>query len=292
MEEQAVQYNPNLYTALQRVEEARALTGVSKADLYPQLNLNPSLTNSVYLFELYGLSGIPLPTKIPLELRVHAPQYSLPFTVNYELDLWGKLRSQYESALFNAEAQVWAYYTSLLTLTTDLANSYFILRSLDSQIDLLEKTVKDRRTNLALNQSRYSKGLGNLVDVTQAQLDLKNTESTYIDTVRQRNVQENVIATLIGIPASDFTLEHSPLRDDPPAIPAGIPSEVMLQRPDIAQAERAMASEHKLINSAYASLYPSLSLTATYGYLSPLLKDFPGKKPLLVLCHQYYANPI
>lgn len=276
LEEQAVSNNPNLYVALQRVEEARAQAGVSKADLYPQFNLNPNATNTVTLFKIYGLQDFPFlsTTKIPSVIRVHEAQYNFPFNLNYEVDLWGKIRGQYESAYFNAEAEAWGYYSSLLSLTSDLANSYFLMRSLDAQIDLLEQNVKDRQTNLALTQSRYSKGLSPLIDVTEAELALTNTESTYLDTVRQRNLQENIIATLIGVPASDFTLEHNPLTDLPPEIPPGVPSTILLKRPDIAQAERHMESEHVLIGSAYASLLPSLSLTASYGYSSPDLKEF------------------
>lgn len=276
LEEQAIDHNPNLYVALQRVEEARALAGVSKADLYPQFNLNPSFSNTVNLFKLNGLSAIPIPgfNQIQNIVRIREVQYNLLANVNYEIDLWGRIRDQYESALFNAEAQAWGYYSSLLTLTTDLANSYYAMRSYDAQIDLLKSTIKERKTNLKLNSSRYEKGIAGYIDVTQAELDLTNTEADYIDTVRKRNLQVNMIATLMGTPASELTLEHNPLEGFPPEIPAGIPSDILLRRPDIAQAERMMASENALIGSAYASLLPSLSLTAAYGYSSPSLHDF------------------
>lgn len=277
LEEQAIINSPNLYIALEHVEEARALAGVSKADLYPQFNLNPNFSNTVTLFKLNGLSAIPLLANTPIQdiIRVREVQYNLLTNVNYELDLWGKIRSDYESSLFHAEAEAWGYYSSLLTLTTDLANSYFALRTLDSQINILELTLKDRSVNLLLNQSRYEKGIASYIDVTEAELDFTNTESDYIDTVRQRRLQENMIAALIGLPASTFSLAPNPLTQSaPPAIPAGVPSDILLQRPDIAQSERQLASEHALIGSAYASLLPSISLTAAYGYASPSLHDF------------------
>ena len=92
--------------------------------------------------------------------------------------------------------------------------------------------------------------------------------------MRQRALLEDAIATLMGIPASEFSLEHNPLKGLPPAIPAGIPSEVIIQRPDIAEAERKAASEHALIGVAYANFFPSLTLTGALGFLSPDLKDF------------------
>ena len=193
--------------------------------------------------------------------------YDTPFLVNYELDLWGKYRSVYQSSLRNVEAQEQAYRSALLTLTTDLASSYFNVRTLDMTSDFLAATLENRRKNLELSQSRFDKGLIGYIDVTNDQVALTNAEADYDESIRLRNLQENRIAALIGIPASVFHLEHMPLEDQPPAIPAGIPSTVLLRRPDVIQAERQMASEHALIGAAYAS-FSSLSLTGALGFLS------------------------
>src|SRR5262249_46359998 len=147
-----------------------------------------------------------------------------------------------------------AYNTTLLGLTTDLAGSYFNLRYLDSTILLLEQTVEARRKTLELSESRYKNGLGNYIDVASATLELSNTQSDYFEAVRQRGLQENVIATLVGVPASTFCLDRMPLMKDPPSIPAGLPSTLLKRRPDIAQAEREMASEHAQVGASYASL--------------------------------------
>lgn len=276
LELQALENNPNLFTALEKVFEARALAGVQAANLYPQLNLNPSYTSTESLLKFNLPPGLSIPgtsSSIP-PFRVHLLQYLLPLDLNYEVDLWGKLRDQYDSALFNAEAQAQAYYSTLLTLTADLASAYFQLRMFDAQEVLLRANIETRKKNLDLTQNRFNKGLVTYLDVTQAQTDLATVEASYYEVLRLRNLAEDQIAVLAGQLPSVFTLESNPLEGSPPIIPPGIPSTMLLQRPDIAQAERNMASQHALVDAAYASFFPSLSLTGALGYSSPDLSHF------------------
>lgn len=276
LEQSAVQNNPTLFVALQRVFEARALACVEASNLYPQLFINPSYTNQEALFQANLPSGINIPGLsggIP-PFRVHQLQYLLPLNLNYELDLWGKLRDNYDAAAFHADAETEAYFSSMLSLTADLASTYFQMRTLDATIDFLIANIETRQKNYDLTQARFDKGLVTYLDVTQAQVDLATVRSNYHDAIRLRRLSENQIAVLTGQLASDFCLEHNPLNGMPPAIPAGIPSTILLQRPDIAQAEREMASQHALVNSAYASFFPSISLTGALGYLSPDASQF------------------
>lgn len=276
LEMEAIENNPNLYVALERVYEARALAGIERSRIFPQVTLNPAYSTTGTLFKLYGLSQVPALANFGLKpiIRVHEMQYFLPLNLNYEIDLFGKLQSGYESAFLNAQSKEAAYYTALLTLTSDLAANYFNLRSLDLQIILLENTIEARKKSLEFNSSRYKSGLSNYIDVSSAMLELSNTEAEYEDSLRQRQLFENAIATLIGKPASIFCLPPNPLQEPPPVIPAGIPSEILFQRPDIAEAERTMASQNAQIGVAYASFFPSLSLTGTLGFFSPDFRDF------------------
>lgn len=274
LEAQALANSPNIFLAVEKIVEARALAGVSGADLFPQLNLNPSYSNSGSLFKIFlppGLFGI-VPKIEPF--RIHQFQYILPLTVSYELDLWGKLQSRYDSALLNVEAQQEAFRTVLLTLTTDLASSYFLVRTLNSQIDILLNTIKAYQKAFDLNQDRFDKGVGNYIDVSSAALELSNAEALYQDALRQKALQEDRIALLVGFAPAQFDVEAASLYEPPPVIPPSLPSEVLIQRPDLSQAERTMASEHALIGAAYASFFPSFSLTGTLGFSSPDLKDF------------------
>lgn len=275
LETHAIEYNPSLYVALQRVFEARAVAGIVGANLYPQVFLDPSYT-SMGILEKFNLPpGVQIPglTKIP-PFRVIQQQNLLPLDMSYEVDLWGKLRSQYEGASFHAEAEEDAYYNVMLTLTADLAAAYFNLRGYDAEIDLYEATIKTRLKNLSITQNRFDKGLVTYLDVAQATADLANARAAYEDAIRLRNLAENQIAVLTGAFASDFCVEHRPLRDSPPPIPAGIPSDVLLRRPDIAANERAMAEQNALIGAAYANFFPSLTLTGSLGFSSPDLRQF------------------
>lgn len=276
LEQLAILNNYDLFSSLNRIAEARAIAGVERADLFPQLTLNPSYMNTGTLFKIYGLSAFPIPpgTVINPILRVHEMEYTFPFNLNYELDFWGKIRGEWESAVFNAQAKEEAFRMLLLSLTTDLASFYFNLRALDADLAMLRATIESRQKSFDLIQKRNSSGLANQLDVARATLQLSNVEAEYEDALRQRMLFENAIATLIGVPASLFCMQTLPLESEPPIIPAGLPSDILLRRPDIAEAERSMASEHALIGVAYASYYPSLSLTGALGFASPDIKNF------------------
>ena len=265
LEYEALSNNYDLKIAFDRVQEAKGLMNAAKADLYPQLYLNPSYNNEGVLYESYSDGVI---------VRAHEVLYLLPFSLSYEADLWGKIRSRYHAARENWEGQIEAYHSTMLILTADLATVYYQLRTMDAQIDLLVMTIKNREKALKINNSRYKVNLTDYSDVTRAGLEVSNALAELSEILRIRAELENRLAILMGTPASDFHFEHSPLQGIPPEIPVGIPSEVLMRRPDIAEAERQMATEHSLVNAAYASFFPSISLTAGAGSSSPHLRYF------------------
>jgi outer membrane protein, multidrug efflux system len=265
LEQEVLSKNYDLKIAFNRVQEARALMKAAKADLYPQLYLNPSYSNEGVLYESYSDGVI---------VRAHEVLYLLPLGLSYEADLWGKIRSRYQAARDTWEGQIEAYNSTLLILTADLATVYYQLRTMDAQIDLLEATIESREKTLKINNSRYKSKIIDYSDVTRAALEVSNALAEHREILRIRAELENRLATLIGTPSSEFYFEHYPLQGTPPEIPVGIPSEVLMRRPDIAEAERLMATEHSLVNSAYASFFPSFSLTASAGYSSPHLRYF------------------
>lgn len=293
LEAQALAANPHLYAALDRVAQARSLAGVSRSALYPNVALTPSYTTTGTLFKIYlPPGGFPNGGILQNSYRVHELLYSMPFTMNYEIDLWGKLAGQYDSARYYAQVQMENFRSAMLTLTADVAAAYFQLRALDAQIAILAEDIQLLRGNVTLVDGRYSKGLVGYGDVAGAQQQLALTEATHFDAMRQRAVQEDAIATLINVEASLFCLESHPLKEPPPKIPPGLPSDVLHQRPDIAAAEREMASEQAMIGVAYASFFPSLELTGTLGYFSPQLNDFMRWKSRLWLLAANSAQTI
>lgn len=275
LEQQAILFNPHVYMAMDHVAQARAIAGVDKSALYPQITLNPSYTSTGMLFKIFLPDNTAfLPASFPTIFRIHQLQYVLPVNMSYELDLWGKLRGQYESAIYNAQAQEENLQVALLTLTTDLASNYFKLRSYDTLIDVQENNLELLKKNLTLVQSRYQKGLIGELDVVTAKQELTDNEAILQDTFRLRMIQENAIAALLGMSASEFCLPKMPLTEEPPAVQPNLPSCVLLQRPDLRALERSMAAEHALIGVAYASFFPSVELTSILGFLSPDLKHF------------------
>ncbi|MBS4168699.1 efflux transporter outer membrane subunit [Parachlamydia sp. AcF125] len=276
LELQAMRNNKNLFAALFRVHQTRALAGIHKADLYPQVNLDPDYSSTNGLMEVFGL-----PATLPPILRAHQMLYALPFNLKYELDLWGKLKSQYWSSLRRHEAQEMAFQASVLILTSELASIYFQVRSLDAQLDILKEFIGICKEDIDINQERYHAGLINYVDVLQAERQYQNAYAQYFDLLKQRALSENRIALLIGVSPTEVSMAYSPVVKMPPKVPSGVPSEVLLKRPDIREAERRSAAEHALVGAAYASFFPSFSLTNTLGFSSPDLHDFLSRKSRL-----------
>lgn len=274
LERWALENNRDLYIAYERIKEARALMGIAAADFYPQINLNPLYSDTGELLTNYTNSQQAKALVGPRVFRAHELYYFMPVNLSYELDLWGKMRDQYDSAKYQWLAQKKDYEVILLSLTTNLAIAYYQLRAIDAEIDLLLGVLKTRQKAYEINKARYEEQIVFYADVTLAAEEVDSALLQYEEAVRQRAVLEDQIAVLIGVPASEFCLEHLPLEGLPPCIPSGIPSEALLRRPDIAEAEYKVRSEHALVKRAYSLFFPSLTLTSVGGFESPVLKYF------------------
>lgn len=276
LENWAIENNRNLFMACERIQEARALMGIAAADFYPQITLNPEYTNTGQLIRSFTAAANAFPNIAGGRnvFRTHQLLYLLPFNLSYEIDLWGKIADQYYSAYYNWEAQRKDYEAVMLSLTSDLAAAYFQLRAADAQLDLLRETLKTRKKALEINKARYDGEITFYADVALSEEELKTVEGQLEEMQRQRGVLEDVIATMIGVPASELFIEHLPLEGLPPCIPEGLPSEILKRRPDIAEAELRVLSEHELVKRDYALFFPSLTLTGTGGFESPIFKDF------------------
>lgn len=270
LEKRALRGNQNAYMALQKVAVARAQAGVSESDLYPHLSIDPAYQNYAQLYKLL----FPVPLSVPLYFRIHQVWYELPLNVSWEIDLWGKLWNQYRTKQLQAMASEDDLCFVLLTLTTDLATAYFQVRTLDARSAVLRATVDVDRRQFLLVKERFEKGLVGALDLESAKMVLADAEAALFDTERQRKLQENKIAALLGLPASCFCLESSPLCGPPPCIPPGMPSQVLCRRPDVKEQQKLMEAQHAQIGVARAAFFPSLTLTGTLGYLSPDLKNF------------------
>jgi NodT family efflux transporter outer membrane factor (OMF) lipoprotein len=196
--------------------------------------------------------------------------FTLPFDLDYEIDLWGRVRRTVAQAREEAQASAADLETSRLSLHAELAFDYFDLRSADAQVKLLDDTVQAFQSALQLTEDRYNGGASPLSDVAQARTQLQAAQVQATDVAIQRAMYEHAIAVLIGKPPAVFTLPPDPITvaaPTIPAIPGMLPSQLLERRPDIASYERSMAAANEQIGIAQTAYYPTLSLSAAAGFL-------------------------
>jgi NodT family efflux transporter outer membrane factor (OMF) lipoprotein len=192
--------------------------------------------------------------------------YSLPVTVSWEADLWGRIRRSVEQGEASAQASAADLVNARLSVQAELAQSYFQLRALDSQKQLLEATVAAYARTLELTRNRYTVGVVARADVAQAETQLQSTRAQALDLGVPRVQLEHAIAVLLGKPAASFSLASAPLAAVPPRVPAGLPAELLERRPDIAAAERRVAAANAQIGVARAAFFPAATLGASFGF--------------------------
>lgn len=189
----------------------------------------------------------------------------LPIDLNYEIDLWGRVRRSVSAAREEAQASSADMQTALLSLQAELAIDYFEARIADAQEKLLNDTVHDYEEALRITNNRFEGGVSPQSDVDQARTQLEAARVEARDITLRRAQFEHAIAVLTGQPPASFTLPAAPLHAQPPAVPAGLPSELLERRPDIAAAERRVAEENDRVGIARAAFFPTLSLSAVGG---------------------------
>lgn len=288
LEEQALASNYNLIAAYQKVLESRAIVIIQRAALYPYVNFTPTFMRSRALFLNPVTAPVPLPVGpngllsasngsetnnggLPKNVFKYLnAEYNLSFNFQYEVDLWNKIHNSYYAAVFQEQAVTEDYYQILLALTSEVAASYFQLRDLDFQKVILEETIQSRTTVFDILKERYQAGLIPYLDVSRAGMNLTQAEYDSINITRLRGIQENALASLLGIPASVFSLGFRPIELPPPTIPVDLPSEILCRRPDIMEAERKLAAAYAEIGVAYAGFFPSLNLNGVIGLQTPV----------------------
>ncbi|HWR57388.1 MAG TPA: efflux transporter outer membrane subunit, partial [Thermodesulfovibrionales bacterium] len=261
LEAGATANNQNLYAAMARVDEARAIARLSHSQFFPELSLDPSFRRERTTANL----PTPIPVKIP---SAHINTLSLPLDLSYEVDLWGRVRRSFEAAQAQAGESVADYQNVLLTLTADVAVNYFMLRSLDSEIAALRRTVGLHNESVRILSERFAVGSVAEIVVAGARAELANVKAELSDLTRRRAETLNALALLCGKHAGSLEIAESPLTSSPPVVPAGLPSSLLERRPDIARAERALAARNAQIGVAVAGYFPALRLTGQAGYLS------------------------
>jgi len=266
LEAKADAANPDLRAAVARVAQARAIARISEADFYPTISLDPSVSRERFSPNRAVQPGSPVK-------GYTFNNFSVPLDLSYEVDVWGRVRRSVEASAAAAEATVANYETVRLTLHADVASAYFALRAIDADRAVLLRTLDLRRESLRLAQARLRLGVGNDLDVSRAETELTTTEAESIGLEKRRAEVEHALAALTGRAPSELSVPRKPLDLQPPAIPAGLPSDLLERRPDVAEAERRLAASNAEIGIATAAYYPALTLTATAGFESGQLKN-------------------
>jgi len=262
--------NQNIAQYFQNFMAARAQVSEARAGYFPTAAVNPSYTRtSVGTAAGNTGTGSGGTTGVaPAKGRTTISDFSLPFDVSWEPDLWGRVRNTVSEYRYAAQVSAADLENERLTEQADLAEYFFELRGQDALQDLYNRTIEADRQALALTRALYETGIDNQEAVAQAEVTLADAEAAGIGIAVNRALYEHAIATLIGKSASTFSMPVKLLSTPVPAIPVGVPSQLLERRPDIAAAERTMAQANAIIGVQKAAYYPTLSLTGSGGLQS------------------------
>lgn len=261
-EAQAIAENQTIKISIAHLEQARATAAIQVATLFPTLSGGAGV-------ERQRLAGN-RPTNgstIPLT-PFQQNTFQIPFTVSYEVDIFGRRRRSIEAAEAAYQANAADLQNIRLLITSQLAGDYFNLRQLDSEIGILRRTVDALQKGLDLVNSRHTGGVASGLDVAQEETLLNSTRTQATLILQQRKQFEDAIAVLVNRAAPDFHIAPRELEGEPPSLNAGLPSDLLERRPDIAEAERLMASANAQVGVAQAAYYPSFNLFGQAGWQS------------------------
>ena len=251
--------NQNVAAAVAAYAQARALVAQQRAALFPTIGLDASATRS-------GGAGS-VSTGNRLQLGANA---------SWEPDIWGALRRGVEGAQASAQASAADLAAARLSAQGELATDYFALRAADAQIALTRSSVEGYERSLKITQDRYAAAIAAKTDVLQAQTLLDSTRANLATLAITRAQLEHAIAVLIGKAPAEFALPVADWNTAVPAVPLGVPSQLLQRRPDIASAERAVAAANATIGVQRSAYFPALTLSGSYGNAGSRLADLIG----------------
>ena len=274
-EQQLLDANQSLLAARDRLGQARSLALVATADYFPRVFTDPSALRQ------RGSGNRPLNGGVPTILngvvQPIAPYtqsvYTIPFSLSYEVDLFGRVRKNVEGANASLQASAADLGNVQLVLTAELAADYFTLRELDAEYQVVGESAAYQRKALELVQRRHDGGIASGLEVAQQATLLDSTISQQSLVAQSRAQFEHAIAVLVGQPASNFSVPVAPLQATPPPVPLGVPSDVLERRPDIATFERQMAFENAQVGLARTAFYPHITLGGAGGWQSTTLNS-------------------
>ncbi len=275
LQQKALADNPTVAIAVARLMQARATLDASSAARYPQVGLGVRAQR----FKISG--NRPLTNYSTPNFETVQNDFALSLTASYEIDFAGRVKRLVEGSAASAEQSAADLANARLLVSADLATNYFNLRYTDVELDVVLRSIELQRRALEFVTARHDLGAVSGLDVAQQQALLENT-LTQVDLLKKQRAQyEHALATLTGTPAPAFSVAPDLKPMTPPAIPLGLPSEVLQRRPDVASAERAMAAANAQIGIATAAFYPSITLAPTVGMDSRMIESLFDAPSLL-----------
>jgi len=258
LEEQVSVSNQNIASAAASFLAARTLIRQARARYYPTVSASPAITNQ----RQPVLGSFPIQASQIMSFT----DYSLPFDASWVPDFWGRVRNTVNANAYAAQASAADLENVRLTAQVEVAVDYYDLRAQDALKELFDATVVAYKDSLDLTQLQFNAGIASDEAVAQAETQLETTEAQDTNLGILRAQLEHAIAMLVGQPAPTFSLPIAALEAHPPAIPFGVPSELLERRPDIAAAERVVAQANAQIGVAVAAFYPNVTLSASAGF--------------------------
>jgi NodT family efflux transporter outer membrane factor (OMF) lipoprotein len=265
LEEMVNVNNQNVKQAEAQFREARTVVLGNRANYYPTIGAVPTVG------ETFSRGS-------------HAGNFSLPVAASWEPDLWGRVRLSVENAVANAQVSAADLENIRLSQQALLASDYFSMAAEDMQMKVLSDTIEGYRKNLQLTINRHAGGVASRSDITLAQTQLAGAQAQYTETHIARAQYEHAIAVLTGRPPASLEIGTTLINAPPPPIPIGVPSTLLERRPDIAANERQIAAANANIGLAEAAYYPTLTLSATPGFLASTLQN------LFLSAGRYFAT--
>ncbi|HSY07082.1 MAG TPA: efflux transporter outer membrane subunit [Steroidobacteraceae bacterium] len=256
--------------------EAQAVVSAARAQLFPTVGVSGSATRTKGLGATLGGStttttGGGTPAVVPSTSRAPSNTFDATANASWAIDIWGKIRRTIESDVANAQASEADLAAARLSAQGTLATDYVELRVSDEMKQLLDQTVEAYQRSLQITQNQYKAGIVAKADVITAETQLEGAQSQQISIGIMRSQLEHAIAVLVGKPPADFAIVPAVFGTTVPVAPSGVPSSLLERRPDVAAAERSMASANAQIGVAVAAYFPDLTLSGSYGFTNSVI---------------------
>jgi len=258
LEDQLEINNQNIRVYFENYMAARAVIGENKAQYWPTVTTGPSWNRS--------RSSANLTNSSTANVGHESTEWTLPLDVSWTPDFFGKIRSQVRASQYAAQVSAADLELERLLEEATLAETYFEIRGQDELQRVLNATVEADKKALELTQTQYDTGIGDYISVVEARTTLQTAQSQALNVGVSRAEYEHAIAVLLGKPATDFSIPVKPLLITPPAVPIGVPSQLLERRPDVAAAERTIAEANATIGIGYGAFFPTVTLSATGGF--------------------------